>query len=86
MSGKSTLDPPIREIEMSINIREVESTLSAGFRIEWMSGEAPEVGKYSMYTGAGVGSRWLTMHVADKEYAVDMAEFFRRFIAEVTDD
>lgn len=81
---KLTLDP-IREIEMTVKIREVESTIAAGFKIEWMSGEEPSIGEYALYAGAGVGSRWLTMHVAGKEYAVDMAEFFQRFIAEVAE-
>lgn len=81
---KITLDP-VREIETTIKIREVESTIAAGFKIEWMSGSEPSVGEYAMYAGAGVGSRWLTMHVGGKEYAIDMAEFFQNFIAEVTE-
>ena len=79
-----TLDP-IETIPVTAVVRRVESTIPCGFQVHWFEGESEGV-KYDLAAGAGMGSRWLTMHVGGRSYCVDMSEWFEKFLREVIDD
>lgn len=62
-----TLDPIIEVKPLEFPRRRVESTVPAGFRVDWMSGTTEYDGqtyRFEMTAGAGVGSPYLTLKVA----------------------
>jgi hypothetical protein len=62
--------------------RRVESSIEAGFRMEWLSGEDDELGEVTLTSGAGCGSKWMVMslkhpQLGSIEEVVDMTEFLQ---------
>lgn len=79
-----TLDP-IRVIPVTVDVREVESTIPCGFRMGWVDGEA-DGKEFDIAAGAGCGSRWLTIKYGDKYFCMDIEDFLQSFIGAVEDD
>lgn len=79
-----TLDPIAEPIIVETEVREVESTIPAGFRIEWISGSHEGV-DFDLSAGAGVGSKYLTIRVGDRYWVVDMELWFTEFLNRVFD-
>jgi hypothetical protein len=73
-----TLDP-IREIPIELTIREVESTIPAGFQQEWgtvnVDGDVLWLG-----TGAGLGSKYATIRFRGKGYVFEVNEIVEKFL------
>lgn len=74
-----TLDP-IQVLSVTVDVREVESTIPCGFRQEWVDGEHNGT-KFDICSGAGLGSRWLTIHYGDRSFCMDIEVFLRSFLA-----
>ncbi len=69
-NGKpSTLDP-IRTHIVAVELNEVASTLTCGFRQLFISGEK-DGKEFSLTSGAGCGSKWMTFDYLDKQYTID---------------
>lgn len=75
-----TLDP-IRTIDISVSVREVESTVPCGFRQEWISGTSNDGHEFELY--AGVASPWLIIHVDGKQYCTDIRDLLSTFLDRV---
>jgi hypothetical protein len=56
----------VRTLQLGIEVEEVQNTLSCGFRIEHLSADNDEV-EFTMDTGAGCGSPWISGKVAFKD-------------------
>ena len=73
-----TLDP-IRVIPITVEIREVESTIPCGFRQMW--GEVDIDGDVLQVTsGAGVGSEWATIQFRGKDYCFAISDVVASFV------
>jgi hypothetical protein len=78
-----TLDP-LATFPIEMELREVESTIPAGFQMEWISGEDTETGtKFEMLAGAGVGSKYLTFSYGERAFVVDMKATLEKMIEAV---
>jgi hypothetical protein len=64
-----TLDP-LRKKKLAVEVREVESTIPCGFQTPWADGELPDGTKFSLTSGAGVGSRWMTFRYKGRNFAI----------------
>lgn len=74
-----TLDP-IRVIPITLNIREVESTIPCGFQTPW--GEVDIDGHLlEVFGGAGFGSGWATIQYKGKSYCFPITEIVQEFLA-----
>lgn len=90
-----TLDPVMEREPLLLPVRRVENTIPCGFRVNWFDGEHDlEDGsgriEYNVDSGAGCGSRWLTLVIKmpDGTYryeCADMAEFAQRWLQSVLD-
>ena len=79
-----TLDP-IQLLPITLNIREVESTLPAGFQSAW--GEVEIDGDALKLTaGAGLGSQWGTITFRGKCYVWSISELARAFLEAVSEE
>jgi hypothetical protein len=74
-----TMDDFIRKGSQPIEIREVETSLPAGIQMNWVEGDNGEL-HFSLNTGAGVGSRWMTFHYRDRDFAIEAQDIVRAFI------
>lgn len=78
-------EDPIREFDLPVKVREVESSINCGFRAEW--GRIDDVdgrGPLTIFSGAGLGSPWATISFEGKEYAIGAHDLADRFIEAVT--
>lgn len=84
-----TLDPVMDRQPLKVIPRRVESTIAAGFRVDWITGtgsqEGDEVDGFDLTCGAGVGGRYLILHVAMKdgtaiEEIVDMTQMVEQWV------
>lgn len=66
-----TLDPISPLIPITVEVREVESTIPCGFQLGWFEGTTDEGVDFEMLSGAGLGSPWLTFKVGDKHYCLN---------------
>jgi hypothetical protein len=73
-----TLDP-IRNIPVTFNIREVESTIPCGFQGQWGEGEI-DGERIELNTGGGFGSRWATIHYRGHDYCFKAEELLSAFL------
>lgn len=83
-----TLEPvmPVEAIE--IRPRRVESSIEAGFRVDWLTASGDDAGDCDLIeltAGAGVGSKWMCLHVKHPELGtidevVDMSEFVQTWV------
>jgi hypothetical protein len=63
-----TLDPiGMGEFTIKLPIRQVESTIPAGFQVQWGSVETEEFGEIALNAGAGVGSPYGTLWLGKGE-------------------
>lgn len=76
-----TLDP-IRELPITLTIREVESTIPAGFQMAWVTGDV-NGDELEVSTGSGVGSKYGTIQYQGKRYVFDVNELVENFVAAV---
>jgi hypothetical protein len=77
-----TLDP-LKLIEIAVEVREVESTIPAGFQSEWFSGEDDDGNEFTVTAGAGWGSYWMTLHYKGRGFVVDGREILRALVGAV---
>ena len=73
-----TLDP-IQLLPITVDVREVESTIPCGFRQAWVDGEHNGT-TFDIAAGAGLGSRWLTIHYGDRYFCMDIEDFLKSFL------
>jgi hypothetical protein len=78
---KLTLDP-INKYKLSIELREVETTIPAGFQMEWgtvdVDGSLLEV-----TSGAGLGSGWACLHFKGKHYVIAVSDIVEAFLNKI---
>lgn len=74
-----TLDP-IRVIPVTVEVREVESTIPCGFQSIWGEGDTGGQ-EYSVTAGAGFGSRWGTIQWQGRSYCFDVMQLLNAFAA-----
>lgn len=82
--GRSTPTSPSRVFEITLPIREVDSTIECGFQTEW--GVIEDVdgrGPLRLHCGAGFGSGWATLTFDGKRYAISGADFVSSFLGAV---
>lgn len=81
-SRRLSLDP-LAEHDVVMHARKVESSIEAGFRVQWLSGESDDV-KAELCAGAGFGSPYMTLSldIGDKhvEEVVDMRDVLPRWV------
>lgn len=73
-----TLDP-LRLLPITVDVREVESTIPCGFSMEWVTG-THDGKEFDISAGAGVGSRWLTISYGGRYFCMDIEDFLRAFL------
>ena len=73
VGGRAITLDPIRTFDLTVPMREVESTLPCGLRMEWASGEHKGE-EFQLTSGAGVGSRWLTFSYKGRQYCADVED------------
>lgn len=69
--GRSITLAPLQTHEITLTVREVESSLPCGFRVGWLSGEAEPGDKFELLAGAGVGSPWMIFERHGREFVID---------------
>ena len=77
-----TLGPVMERDPLTIQPVRVESAISAGFRIDWLSGEDEKGMTFNLACGAGVGSPYMTLTVKQDgimvgQEIVDMREVMK---------
>lgn len=76
-------EDPIASWPMTVQVHEIESSISCGFRAEWgtvdVDGE-PLVA----YSGAGWGSPWMTISFRGKQYAIGVHEMVDVFLQAIS--
>jgi hypothetical protein len=82
---KLTLDP-IRELTLTLPAKEVESTITCGFQMEWVSGADDKEREFDLTTGGGVGSMYGTFQYQDKRYCFKAEDLIRAFIEAIEAD
>lgn len=78
--GHTTPEAPSRTFEIALPVRECTSTIEAGFQTEW--GRIDEI-DLTLYSGAGFGSAWATIHHGNKTYAIKATDIVAAFLAAV---
>lgn len=82
-----TLDAVLPLVALDAQPRRVENSMPAGFRVGWMSGETEDYA-FEITAGAGVGSRYLILHITQggqpfAEEIIDVEDLARRWIDNV---
>lgn len=72
-----TLDPVMERESILLPVVRVESSMAAGWRMDWLSASTPEGVEITLTAGAGVGSPYLVLMIThpelgDIEEVVDM--------------
>ena len=78
-NGRRITLEPLQILTLAIPMREVESTLPCGFRQSWVSGDSGKK-KFSLTSGAGCGSRWMTFDYAGRQFCVDIEDVVKQAI------
>jgi hypothetical protein len=81
---KLTLDPT-RVHPITIEIREVESTIPCGFQAEFGTVDV-DGDELSVCAGAGFGSQWITMQFKGKSYCFPITEVISAFLEQLEAD
>lgn len=66
--------------KLTVNAREVESTIPAGFQQIWIEGEDAEGNEFMLTSGAGWGSVWATFVYKGREFVIDGRDLIRALI------
>lgn len=80
VNGKRSALEPIKKYVLPIEVREVESVSTCGFRQNWMSAELKNGDELSLDVGAGLGSRWAVMSFRNKWYVLDGEDIIRAML------
>lgn len=80
-SRRLTLDP-VAEHTLAITLREVESSIPAGFQVEWGTVDV-DGDELWLGTGAGFGSGWATFRFRDKSYVISASDLVEQFLKAV---
>jgi len=80
VGGRPLTLEPIRVIPVTIEVREVESTIPCGLQIEWVSGTTPDDKPIELTAGAGMGSRWGTIHYGGRGYCFEVNQLLGAFV------
>jgi len=71
---------PLHTFQIPVAVREVESSIDAGFRAQW--GEVDVDGDtLEICSGAGFGSAWATISFRGKDYAIGAHDIVASFLA-----
>ena len=79
-----TLDP-IKVHPITIEIREVESTIPCGFQTHWGSVDI-DGDELEVFGGAGFGSQWTTIQFRGKSYCYPISEVVGAFLDALAED
>lgn len=85
VGGKQLTLDPIRLVPITLNIREVESAIPAGFQMQW--GDVDVDGdKMELTAGAGMGNGWGTIRFRGKDYVWSITELAEAFLNAVNEE
>ena len=79
---KIDLDHPLQQADLPIRVREMESTIPCGLRVDWIDAKGgdgyPDI---DLDCGAGCGSPWIELKYGPREFAVDARDIIHAIIA-----
>ena len=85
LGGRQITLDPIREIPIELTIREVESTIPAGYQSEWGSVDVDGDDLF-LGGGAGFGSKYGTITFRGKSYVFTANEIVEKFLDAVREE
>jgi hypothetical protein len=89
VGGRELTLAPIRVVAVTLEVREVESTIPCGFQSVWgdAEGVGPDGAQHAirLTSGAGFGSRWGTIDCDGRRFCFSADQLINAFVSALTE-